>query len=238
VAEPLPPSDSARGLMPYLEPRQRRALKEAERLLRERRPDLLWHHDLGTRVAALAEGTRYGRRRAEELARALGLSRVGVYQHMQFVARYPSRDEVVGLVRTRLRWAHIVALLPVDHRGDRDRLQRAAIRQRWSVDRLRLEVQGLHRARAGTVAWRRGEAAAAIERLDDATAAWLLAHELVGAVEEEGLLEQLWPALGREDGPALAARLQSLLEALDRLQGLAGALRDRLRALPGVRQED
>jgi hypothetical protein len=221
---------------PYDSGRQQRALEAATRLLKEGRRDLLWHHELGVQLGNLAEGAGYGDRRAEELARALGLSRVSVYQHRQFVSRYPERAEVRDLLRAGLSWAHVVALLPVADGGDRRRLQRAAAEQRWSVDRLRLEVRGLRQAQASSGAGRRQpDAAALLKRLEDATAAWVLAHDALQAGDDEGSLDDVRGALRRAEDPALRTRLASLLEALDRLQVLAGSLRDRLRALRGGR---
>jgi hypothetical protein len=218
---------------------QQLAFERAERLLEARRHDLVWHHELATQLAVLAEGASYGRRRAEEIAGALGLSRVGVYQHLQLLSRYPERNQVLELLRAGLHWAHVVALLPVEDEGDRGRLERMAVKHRWSVDRLRLEVQGLRLAEGGRRApQRQADVVAAVERLDDATAAWLLAHEALEAGEADGLLGELRHALRRPEDPALAARITSLLEALERLQDLAGTLRGQLGALCRGRPND
>src|SRR4051794_15203664 len=129
--------DEARDFEADLNGKQKQALGQARKMLQAPASDLPWHHDLGARFAALAAGSVYGENRVDRLARALNLSRITVYQHIQFHERYPSREDVAALGSAGLGWAMVVALLGVEDPAERDRLQKEAVAQRWSVDRLR-----------------------------------------------------------------------------------------------------
>jgi hypothetical protein len=228
MAEAEPDRAFLRGLSPP----QREAFDAASGLLEQRGDGLGWHHDLGTRLALLAGGGR-GSGRAAALARALCLSRVGVYQHVQFVRRYPSRGEAEALGRSGLRWAMAVALLAVRGDAERSRLEREAVRQNWSVDRLRLEARklrppGVRKSRRGSPA-SRAEIGPELGRLDDATAAWLAAHRELRAAGADAW-SRLRPA-GGEEGGSLRQRLEALERSLDQLTGDAVTLRRDLRAL-------
>ena len=225
MAEAEPDRTFLRGLSPP----QRETFDAAARLLEERGDGLGWHHDLGTRLALLAGGER-GSGRAARLARALGLSRVGVYQHVQFVERYPSREEAEALGRGGLRWAMAVALLAVPDDAERSRLQREAVRQRWSVDRLRLEARKLRpspRRKPPEGRPSSPEVGPELGRLDDATASWLAAHRELQDAGDDALAPP-----GRdegEEGRALLRRLEALELALDQMTRDAVSLRWRLR---------
>jgi len=225
---------AGQAFLKTLSPEQKQAYVEACRFLDNPASTLGWHYDLGERLLALVQRAGYGASRVNELARALGLSRVRVYQHLQFVERYPSRTEVEALGTAGLRWAGVVALLGVGSGHDWAHLQREAVAQRWSVDRLRIEIRKLNRLWWGTRG-RRGEDAqdgkAQLSRLDDATAAWLAADDEF-TPDGEGCFFRL---LGQElQGPgatAVRARLSALLDSLGSLQERAREVHARLRSL-------
>src|SRR4051794_21164853 len=195
--------DDARDFEAELNGKQKQALGRARKMLEAPASDLTWHHDLGARFAVLAAGSFYGENRVDRLARALDLSRITVYQHIQLHERYPSREEVAALGSAGLGWAMVVALLGVEDPAERARLQAEAVARRGSVDRLRLEVRRA-RQQGGARPRRRGRNGdnTGLARLDDATVAWLVAHGEVWADDGEAcaeggaaLLERLGQAL-------------------------------------------
>ena len=226
--------EAGRAFLKTLSPEQKQAYAEACRILDNPASTLGWHHDLGQQLLALVQRAGYGASRVNELARALGLSRVRVYQHLQFVERYPSRKEVEALGTAGLRWAGVVALLGVGREHDRAHLQREAVAQRWSVDRLRIEIRKLNRLWWGTRG-RRGEDAqdgkAQLARLDDATAAWLAAHDEFTPDGEGSFFRLLGQELRGPGATAVRARLNALLDSLGSLQERAREVQAGLRSL-------
>src|SRR5262245_52174391 len=110
--------EAGQAFLKTLSAEQKQAYAEACHLVDNPASTLIWHYDLGQRLLALAKRAGYGAGRVNELARALGLSRVRAYQHLQFVERYPSRQEVEELGAAGLRWAGVVALLGVGSEHD------------------------------------------------------------------------------------------------------------------------
>jgi len=219
LSDEKPEADQA--FLKTLSAEQKQAYAEAFRLLDNPASTLGWHYDLGARLLRLAERAGYGANRVNELARVLGLSRVRAYQHLQFVERYRSRNEVEELGTAGLCWAGMVALLGVRDEGDRIHLQREAVAQGWSVDRLRIEIRKLKRPRRGT--WgRRGEdtrdGKVRLARLDDATAAWLASHDEITSDGEGSFFRVLGQELHGPDATAVRARLRSLVGSLGKLQ--------------------
>src|SRR5262249_17349496 len=226
--------EAGQAFLKTLSAEQKQAYAAACRLLDNPASTLGWHYDLGARLLALVQRAGYGASRVNELAPALGLSRVRAYQHLQFVERYPSRNEVEALGTAGLCWAGVVALLGVGSEHDRAHLQREAVAQRWSVDRLRIEIRKLNRLRWGTRG-RRGEDAqdgkAQLARLDDATAAWLAADDEFTPDGEDSFFRLLGQLLRGPGAPAVRARLSALVESLGRLHKRAREAQDQLRAL-------
>jgi hypothetical protein len=119
--------DPSYGLAEVLTPARRRDLEQARWLAQQGRGGLAWHHQLGL-LSALAEGAACGGRPVPQLARALGLSRVGVYQHLQFMRYCPSAVQVEACSEGGRSWAAAVVLFGAD-KADRACLQRAAVGQ-------------------------------------------------------------------------------------------------------------
>jgi len=225
--------EAGQAFLKTLSPEQKQAYVEACRFLDNPASTLGWHFDLGQQLLALVQRAGYGASRVNELARALALSRVRVYQHLQFVERYPSRQEVEALGMAGLCWAGVVALLGVRYEGDRAHLQREAVAQRWSVDRLRIEIRKLNRLRWGTRGRRGADAQdgkAQLARLDDATAAWLAAEDEF-TPDGEGSFRLLGQELRGPGATAVRARLNALLDSLGSLQERAREMHARLRSL-------
>jgi hypothetical protein len=107
---------------------------------------------------------------------------------------------------------------------ERARLQQAAVTQKWTVARLRVEIRRLQGGQSG-------DPLVEVARLDDATAAWLVTFQEAWT-GEDGVLRDLENCLRGEDGHALRERLRALERALDELHQRAGDVAARLRSLP------
>lgn len=97
---------------------------------------------IDTHVLHYKERADYGKYVIERLARDLGMSRTELYYMLEFARTYP-------IVRPagQLSWAHYQALLSLNEPKERKEVAEEAVRQSWTRDRLRAEVQRRQAAR-------------------------------------------------------------------------------------------
>lgn len=205
--------------------------EDARALLERPRSDLVWHHDLGVHLLALAPGGAVG------VAGRLGVSPARVYQHQWFARTY-TREQAGVLDGKRLPWSFLVALMGFRHTGERDRLLEQASAEGWSLARLRLEARARQPSRrrgAGRKRQRRAPEGAAIDlaRLEGATRDWLELSSAALTSLEAGAVSRLRERQQGGDTPDLDARLRALADSLREAEMMIGVLRLRLGRLQG-----
>lgn len=132
--------------------RQQPAFKKLNELLKQPGPhDLLWHHRAGEcveRLFPIESGRQFGRELMPRIAEALGKTKSfadELWNYRSFFSAY-EREEVVRLRdrndknKFQLSWTHVICLLTVEDVRIRSKLQIACLKQEWSTDELRRQV--------------------------------------------------------------------------------------------------
>jgi hypothetical protein len=117
------------------------------KLVADPRPDLDWHHRLGNFVRRLRLQDISGRgqvRSLDDLAGALGVSPALLQKSLRFADEYPRRAAVRQLEELGADWTRLMLTLAVPDRQERHALLTQAVREGWSSERLRYEVQKRH----------------------------------------------------------------------------------------------
>lgn len=210
-------------------------LEQARALLAGPRPDLAWHHELGTLLRGLLESAdRPGS--VAGLAEQLNVSPARVYQHTWFVEHY-DRRAAQGLDKRGAQWSFVIALMGVDDEAERRQLLEQAAEEKWALARLRLEVRRRHPSRrpgAGRQRQPRESQGPEVDlaRLTLATREWL---ELFEAAWGEGkeALAGLRRVLRGGDREGAERHVRELLRLLPDLLARAEQLASRLEGFAG-----
>jgi hypothetical protein len=187
-------------------------------LLAERQRDLVWYHRLGQILRRRQEAWNYGEGQMERLAERLGKPQ---WRDLLFRARQLAKVYTEAEVRelvAEVSWSRMKVLLTVT-KAKAKKLQKRAMRHRWSVQRLRFEAAQARRRRPLPPAPQR-KAAQAPEEYQ----LWRVAKRIRTC---RALLQKVWPndrqAKVRPGGTKLsrlaryaADTLQSLAEAIER----------------------
>ncbi len=212
-------------------------LEQARALLAGPRPDLAWHHELGTLLRQLLEPAG-GQGAVNGLAGQLGVSPARVYQHMWFVQLY-SRRAAQELDQRNVPWSFVIALMGLEDEAERKQLLERAAGEKWTLARLRLEVRRHHPSRrpgAGRQRQPRRSHGPEVDlaRLTLATREWLDLFEAAWA-DGDGAkaLEGLRRVLRGRDGEGARGQLRELLRLLPDLRARAEQLASRLEGLAG-----
>jgi hypothetical protein len=191
---------------------------ELRKLLAQPRSGLLWYHRLGRCLLRRQKACRYGESQMADLAERLGSRnwRDLLYRALGLAKAY-TEAEVRGLVG-KLSWSKMKILLLLD-KAQRRNLQEQAVRNQWSVQRLRFEAD---KARSGQLSPSTDQPKAT--QTPEAYDLWQLAKRTRAWRQ---WLQATWPkdrfAKLRPGGAKLAglasradAALESLVEAIER----------------------
>lgn len=111
---------------------------------------MYWH--IGERINRVVLGNEradYGKQIVATVSRQLqniyghkGSDVKSLYRHMQFATLFPD-SQIVSTASRQLSWSHFVELLPLKDELQRDYYFTLASANRWSVRRLRKEIDGM-----------------------------------------------------------------------------------------------
>ena len=212
-------------------------LEQARALLASPRPELIWHHELGTLLPQLLESAG-GQGAVAGLAGQLGVSPARVYQHTWFARDYTQRA-AQEMDQRNVPWSFVIALMGVEDEAERRRLLEQAAENKWTLARLRLEVRRRHPSRrpgAGRQRQPRQSQGPEVDlaRLSLATREWLDLYEAAwGGGDEAKALVGLRRVLRGRDREGAERQARELLRLLPDLRARAEQLASRLEGLAG-----
>jgi hypothetical protein len=135
----------------------------------------------------------YGEGQIKEQAEAMGSNETYVRKSRQFAVRYTEADldrlcKMLRRYQPQFGMSHVLLLVTVERKAQRDRLEARCLRENWSYRELQeaLKRRFGKRRQAGR-RWRVGrDPADVLVRLDERTGAWLRLYRIISDEPEKG----------------------------------------------------
>ena len=229
------PASKRKRYRETLDESQRAAFDRLAELIDAPRRELGWYHEVGTLVRQMFPDKERGKDDVTNLAKALGPCREMLQKAARFALLYPKEEDVKRLVGMGVDWTRLWISFPV--KEDREKLLLQALKEKWTITRLRFAVQDKYGSKRRGVGGRpptdpepQGPEVA-LRELGRRSQAWLRFYRNVWKKVRKGKWKGLvagWPASGKdklnelldEAGRALADIEAACKEARQRLAEL------------------
>jgi hypothetical protein len=117
---------------------------------------LTWYHEVGKVVRALRERAPDGKGDYAALSKAIGPSPAVLVKVARFAELYPEQADIQPLLSKGVVWTQLYLSFPVEDRDKRHAILSAATEGRWSIARLRKELNLKYPSgREGAGGWER-----------------------------------------------------------------------------------
>jgi hypothetical protein len=187
--------------------------------LKNQSHDLVWYHDFGRRIRAFrnSQGDTDRSGVINALSSALGPSSSLLRKVCHFVRLYPDSKALKEVSNTGIDWMRLIITFAIPNKTKRHTVLRQAVRENWSQDDLRFQVQAKFPSRRRGVG---GRPRRPVTRGFDAEGALREFHRLIGqliALHDEALAdmtEKDWSRLPPMGDPELLIRVKYLAKSL------------------------